>query len=461
MRDTFALSLLLMLATCVAMSQDTVKVMTWNLLNYQSSNSTRDQYYRTVIRHVKPDVLVVQEVTSQAAVDSFFSRVVNLVFPGQFAKGTFIDGPDTDNELYYKPAKFSFVSNTPIRTALRNISEFKLYALAAADTLRVYSAHLKAGSTSADSIKRGAEVDSLRRTTNALPYGRYFLVLGDFNIYRSTEIAYQKLIQINGASDGHFVDPWNMPGLWNAAQYAQYHSQSTRTRQLPDSGATGGLDDRFDMILFSRAASQTNAAIRYLPGSLTPVGNDGNHYNDSINRQPNTAVPDSVANALYFASDHLPVTARLVLTQSTVVGNYPVTESWNLVSVPLTVTDYRTTSLFPTAISSAFGFNEGSGYVVRDTLKNGVGYWVRFPSPQNVSMTGIERLRDTVLVSAGWNLIGSLANPAAVTAIIQIPPGIVSSAYYGYSGLYSPVDSLRPAKAYWVKINQNGALILR
>ena len=42
------------------------------------------------------------------------------------------------------------------------------------------------------------------------------------------------------------------------------------------------------------------------------------HYNDSINRLPNLAVPDSVANALHYASDHLPVSGRFVFGDSPV-----------------------------------------------------------------------------------------------------------------------------------------------
>jgi hypothetical protein len=49
---------------------------------------------------------------------------------------------------------------------------------------------------------------------------------------------------------------------------------------------------------------------------MMAVGNDGNHYNDSINRMPNAAVPASVANALHYASDHLPVTGRFVFHQT-------------------------------------------------------------------------------------------------------------------------------------------------
>ncbi|MBS1518126.1 MAG: T9SS type A sorting domain-containing protein [Bacteroidetes bacterium] len=102
---------------------------------------------------------------------------------------------------------------------------------------------------------------------------------------------------------------FNLSGTWNQASYSQYHTQSTRTRALSDGGSTGGLDDRFDMMLNSTAMTM-EGKIKYIPGSLVPFGNDGNHFNDSINMRPNTAVPDSIADALYYASDHLPVYAK-------------------------------------------------------------------------------------------------------------------------------------------------------
>jgi hypothetical protein len=335
-----------------------------------------------------------------------------------------------------------------------------LYISAVSDTFRIYSVHLKANNTASDRTARAAEIDSLRQVTNSLPPGKYFIVLGDFNIYGSTEAAYQKLLQVNQTDDGHFVDPWTLTGTWNNSLYAAYHTQSTRTRQLPDSGATGGLDDRFDMILHSRSTGQPGK-IQYVAGSLTAIGNDANHYNDSINQQPNTAVPESVANALHYASDHLPVCARFVLALGAVVGQYAVSDGWNLVSVPLTVIDYRKTAVFPSSISSAFAFDQTGGYVSRDTLRNGTGYWLKFPATQTVGVTGMVRLRDTLYVSTGWNLIGSISNPAIADSIIQMPSGIVGSQYYGYSGAYSVADTLFPAKGYWVKINQNGQLILR
>ena len=303
---------LLPVLPCLMFGQDTLKIMSYNLLNYGASDASRDGYYRTVLRYARPDVLAVEEITTQADVDSFYNRVVNVVFPGQFSKGAFVyRSGDTNQEVYYRTTKFTFVANIPIHTDLRDINEFSLYNAIAGDTLRVYVAHLKASSGSANEAERAREVDSLRRVTNALGSGKYFVVLGDFNIYGSTEQAYQKLLQTSPGDDGRFIDTIHMSGTWNNSLYAPFHTQSTRTRSF-GGGATGGLDDRFDLMLYSRAIATGDGRISYAGNSMTPLGNDGNHFNDSINRMPNTAVPDSVANALHYASDHLPVSARFV-----------------------------------------------------------------------------------------------------------------------------------------------------
>jgi endonuclease/exonuclease/phosphatase family metal-dependent hydrolase len=295
-------------------AQDTLLVMSYNLLNYSASSTARDQYHRTVLAATKPDVLAVDEITTQADVDAYYSRVLNVVFPGQFSKAAFVyRAGDTNQELFYRTSKVSFISNTPIHTDLRDINEFKLYVPSVGDTVRLYALHLKASTGSSNEVRRASEVDNLRAVTNALPAGKFFMTMGDFNIYKSSESAYQKLIQIDATDDGAFFDAFTMTGTWNDASYAKYHTQSTRVPQLSDGGSSGGLNDRFDMILYSRALMQGTGKIGYVSGSMSAVGNDGFHYQQSINQLPNYAVPDSVANALYSASDHLPVITKLAL----------------------------------------------------------------------------------------------------------------------------------------------------
>jgi hypothetical protein len=224
-----------------------------------------------------------------------------------YRQGVYIQGQDSNNGIFYLDSLFTFISNRPIETALRDISEFTLIYKPTGDTFRIYAAHLKASTGSANEAQRSAEVDSLRKVTNQLPAGSEFVVCGDFNIYGDYEAAYQKLVQDDVWNDGEFNDPFQLSGVWNNASYRFYHTQSTRTTQF-GGGSYGGMDDRFDMILYSNGTAQSGG-MYYLPGTCRAFGNDGNHYQLAVNAGTNGAVSQAVADALHLGSDHLPVMA--------------------------------------------------------------------------------------------------------------------------------------------------------
>jgi|WetSurMetagenome_2_1015567.scaffolds.fasta_scaffold47239_2 hypothetical protein len=309
MKKNIFLILFLFLFSDFGLANDTVKVMCYNLLSYGFSADPRDTNYRKIIKAANPDILTIEEVVSQEGVDEFLDSVMNYYTPGLYNSGVYINGTDTDNGIFYKPSKFLFISNTPIIvpvTGARDMNVFRLKHLQTNREILIISLHLKSGSQIQYQQQRAQEVLALRQYTDSLPYGTSFIVQGDCNLQGATEQAYLNLTTIHSNLDGHCVDPLNLPGTWNEnPAYAIYHTQSTRTRTF-GGGSAGGLDDRFDLMLLSRTVN-TNGGINYIPGSYTVFGNDGNHFNDSINRRPNTAVPDSIADALFFASDHLPV----------------------------------------------------------------------------------------------------------------------------------------------------------
>jgi len=137
-----------------------------------------------------------------------------------------------------------------------------------------------------------------------------------------------------------------------------------------------------------------------------------------------------------------------------------VQNGWNIISLPLTVPDPRKTTVFPTSTSNAFAFTP-MGYVIKDTLKNGVGYWLKFSSTQLVSVGGELRTPDTMDVVQGWNIIGSINSAVQVGDIIQIPGGVVVSPYFGYGSTgYSATSIIEPMNGYWVKASQHGRLVL-
>ncbi len=309
-----ALLILLVPAGVRGQSFDTLRIATYNILNYPGSTSaTRNPEFRKVIHTLSPDLLVVQELVSAAGQNEFLTNVLNLYTPDLYTAAPFNDGPDTDNGLFYKPSKWEFISATYIPTALRDIAEYIVRPVNSAQQLRIYSLHLKASSGSTNEQARLQEATILRNHLDSLPAGTSFIIVGDFNIYSSSEPAFQKLIGAGINPSGQSFDPLNLTGTWSGnAAFAPYHTQSTRVRSF-GGGSTGGLDDRFDMILTS-----STMANRIISPTYTAYGNDGNHFNDSINRLPNAAVADSVANALHAASDHLPVAALFVFERTIV-----------------------------------------------------------------------------------------------------------------------------------------------
>ncbi len=67
--------------------------------------------------------------------------------------------------------------------------------------------------------------------------------------------------------------------------------------------------------------------------------------------------------------------------------------------------------------------------------------------------------QDTINVSSGWNMIGAISTKS-LNQIRSVPPGIITSSYYGYSpGGYSLKDTIKKGSGYWVKANQTGIII--
>ncbi len=254
----FLASLVLTLWLSSAGWAQTCTFVTWNSLNFSTSQSSQDRvpHFQTVLDSIMPDILVMQEIHNLSGADLFHSAVLEY----SMEMAPFIDGYLTDNALYYNADEFTSLETTAIKTELRDITQFVLVHLATGDTLRIFSLHLKASKGSTNRARRLQEVDSLRKVTDAFWPDTHFMVCGDFNFYGANEPAYTRLLESDGPN-GHFVDPIPMSGTWNAPYYAPYHTQSTRTRSF-GGGATGGLDDRFDLILFS---SQFTALWQYRP----------------------------------------------------------------------------------------------------------------------------------------------------------------------------------------------------
>ncbi len=135
---------------------------------------------------------------------------------------------------------------------------------------------------------------------------------------------------------------------------------------------------------------------------------------------------------------------------------------WNLVANPVTAENDSVQVLYPGAQSAAFRYTPGGSYAQDGRLANGAGYWIKFSaaSGQHASIDGTALTVDSIAVSAGWNMIGSITDPVPVATITSDPPGLVTSQFFAYAGSYLTADSIQPGSGYWVKVGGAGTLIL-
>jgi hypothetical protein len=186
--------------------------------------------------------------------------------------------------------------------------------------------------------------------------------------------------------------------------------------------------------------------------TFTPLAD---YHVDSVNVDGTSKTVDSIYTFTNIQANHTIRVAFSINIQAVIVD---LQGKWNLISLPLDVPDPKKSTLFPTAASDAFAYS--SGYVKQESLSVGTGYWLKFDSVESVNIPGIYRLRDTIDLMPGWNLIGSISQVVAVTSITSEPGGMVASQFFGYSNGYQNTDSIYPGKGYWVKVKESGKLIL-
>jgi len=284
-------------------AQNDFRILTYNALNFSGNDTDRTADFALIFSEIDPDIVMMQEITNQGGADLMLSTLNQN--GGGYAGAQFVNGPSgPDVMLFFRSSIASLQSQYAISTNLRNIME---YVLNIGDhEVRLYGCHLKA--SQGEENERYAEALILRNHLSGLPAGTEFLVMGDLNLYRSSEPAYGKLTDSEADNSGRSRDLSTQVGNWHDnPAFASIHSQSPRTQQF-GGGATGGMDDRFDFILSSYNFNN-GVGIEFTEGTYTTFGNDGQHFNTAINNGANSAVSTQVANALHDATDHLPVYA--------------------------------------------------------------------------------------------------------------------------------------------------------
>ncbi|MCC6426426.1 MAG: hypothetical protein IT435_06360 [Phycisphaerales bacterium] len=317
-----------------------LRIAAWNISNYGGG---REAAFKTAVyttfegRSMRPDVLMVQEVTSVTGAQDLLTYLNNAPgSPGDWSRFTFFNGPDTDVTVYFRTSKIK-----PVNPAIpgdpdgfpdsilvvpggnpsgapRDVRRFdvQLQGYNAPSTIiSLYPVHYKAGDTTADQSRRLDEATKIRANMSSLPAGWNFLIGGDFNIQSSSQAAYQMMVGAPAA--GRLFDPISTPGSWNnSGAYRFVHTQ--------DPAGAGGVDDRHDQILMS-AGLFDGSAFEYIGNQPLPYstttwndlnhsyrswGNDGTSFNLTLTVAGNTMVGPTIAQALIDicnGAGHLPV----------------------------------------------------------------------------------------------------------------------------------------------------------
>ena len=335
------LVLISLLSIKSVLSQDTFNAMFYNLLNFplQTFPDNRLDYLGVILNNYQPDIFMVCELNNETGANSILNKMQQEINPNyvmaNFELNTSDDAlgnqNDLQNLLYFDSTKFSLESQTIITTIYRDFNHYKL-KLNTTDQdinplyLEVIVGHLKASDGVDNQALRLQMVNDLENYLNTLPQDSHILLSGDLNLYRSSEPAFQELIQ----TENHitFIDPANKIGSWhNNTNYLDVFTQSTRTA-TGLGGSTGGFDDRFDFILTSESmsnASGENTDLFFVENSYQVFGNNANVncYNQEINSascaedsNPNTTDYSlEIRESLYNFSDHLPVTLQIQTNQ--------------------------------------------------------------------------------------------------------------------------------------------------
>ena len=291
-----------------------VRIMTYNVLNYQDENEREDDYV-LILDFVQPDLIIAQEIVGQSGYSNFKSDVLDIIDSDHWSGAPFTNqSAQQDIALYYRDDIFSFISTNVVYSAqssgTRDVIEWVMLHSSSGIEFNIYGVHLKASSGTSNANERLQETTILRNYLNDHSSESYFIVGGDFNIYSnnsSSEPAFDMLTASSDDNDGRLFDPIDRIGHWhNNSSYADVHTQSPRTSNF-GGGATGGMDDRFDWLFVSQSLLDASSSMHYVDDTYWAFGNDGNHFNDAINDGNNNSVSDEIADALHDGSDHLPV----------------------------------------------------------------------------------------------------------------------------------------------------------
>ncbi|MFZ0392032.1 MAG: FlgD immunoglobulin-like domain containing protein [Calditrichia bacterium] len=136
-----------------------------------------------------------------------------------------------------------------------------------------------------------------------------------------------------------------------------------------------------------------------------------------------------------------------------------VLTDWNLLGLPLDITDTYYMDVYPNAIpGTCFGWN--STYINVDSLETGLGFWLRFPATETNLIEGYSLSNLAINLIADWNIISGGIGCSLALSEINDPGGIlIPGTLFGFSNTYYPSDSIKQGEGYWVRTSSPGQIV--
>jgi len=275
------------------------------------------------------DLLVLEEANAVSTTGAAYASLLNTITGGtSYARST-VDASTTGSGrpiAVYNSASLQLIGEARIGSISGTASQprqtmryqFRPVGYDSSADFYVYASHFKASTGSANEADRNIEATAIRTNADALGAGARIIYAGDFNLYSSSEAAFQTL---TGTGNGQAFDPVNRVGSWSdAASFKDVHTQSPATSAFFSGQVIGGMDDRFDFQLVTGEVLD-GRGFDYVGSSYWAFGNTNTHsLNGAITSGSaaslaavipgyTTSQASGVLTALSQVTDHLPVVA--------------------------------------------------------------------------------------------------------------------------------------------------------
>lgn len=163
----------------------------------------------------------------------------------------------------------------------------------------------------------------------------------------------------------------------------------------------------------------------------------------------------NMKNQSSYVLSNTSINSLVVAYTKQICKNASLINGWNIFSIPVHAPDMAKTTLLPAATSPVYGFD--NGYKTNNTLANGKGYWIKYPSSV-LNICGLSLNSNSINANKGWNLIGVYETDVPLNNITTIPANNLDSPFYGYNNGYVTVktgESVISGKGYWIKVKND------